>query len=385
MSLVLTLNAGSSSIKFGLYAATPEPRQEARGQVDALGSDATLIVEVGGRSTRKPIGAADHGTGLSALIRALAPLTGGQSIAAVGHRLVHGGPDLDRPQILDDDLLHRLDALSPLAPLHQPHNLMGVRAAMQAFPDALQVGCFDTAFHRGRPFVHDAYALPRRYYDEGIRRYGFHGLSYDYIAGLLAKDHPEIAKGRVIVAHLGNGASLCAMQAGRSVACSMGFSPLDGMPMGTRSGRLDPGIPLYLMAQGMTAPDLERLLYRDSGLRGLSGMSHDMRELLASDAPDAGEAVTYYCARLAEEIGAQAATLGGLDALVFTGGVGQHAAPIRAMALERMGFVGLSVDAKANAANAMTIHSGRVPILVIPTDEERVIARATVDALHDTP
>jgi acetate kinase len=381
MSLILTLNAGSSSIKFGLYAASADPVEEARGQIDALGAEARLIVAVGGAETVTPIGPADHAAGLSALLESLAPLMAGRAIAAVGHRVVHGGPDIDGPRVLTAELVAHLDTLSPLAPLHQPHNLAGVRAALAAFPDAVQVAAFDTAFHRGHPFVNDTFALPRRFYEQGVRRYGFHGLSYDYIAGRLAADHPDLAGARVIVAHLGNGASLCAIRGGRSVASTMGFSALDGMPMGTRVGQLDPGVVLYLMGQGMSAAEISTLLYTESGLKGLSGISHDMRTLLASDAPEAAEAIAYYTFRLRREIGALAAALGGLDALVFTGGIGENAAQVRAMALEKLGFLGLSVDPGRNAENAATIHAGPVPILVMPTDEERIIARAAARAL----
>nr|WP_239025527.1 acetate/propionate family kinase [Roseibacterium persicicum] len=379
--MILTLNAGSSSIKVGLYAAADEPREEARGQVEALGPAARLEIETGGERTVTEIGPADHAAGLARLVAALAPLRAGRPIAAVGHRIVHGGPDIDGPRVLTPDLIDHLDTLSPLAPLHQPHNLSGVRAALAEFPDAVQVAAFDTAFHRGHPWVNDTFALPRRFYAAGVRRYGFHGLSYDYIAGRLATDHPDLAAGRVIVAHLGNGASLCALEAGRSVASTMGFSALDGMPMGTRVGQLDPGVVLYLMGQGMTAAEITRLLYSESGLKGLSGISHDMRVLLASDAPEAAEAVAYFTFRLAREIGGLAAALGGLDALVFTGGIGEHAAPVRAQALARLGFLGLALDPAANAANAPAIHAGPVPILVIPTDEERIIARAAARAL----
>ncbi|WP_284264330.1 acetate/propionate family kinase [Roseicyclus amphidinii] len=381
MSLILTLNAGSSSIKFGLYTAAPEPVEQARGQIDALGAEARLIVEAGGDRNVTAIGPADHATGLAALLEALAPLMAGRPIAAVGHRVVHGGPEIDGPRVLTAELVAYLDTLSPLAPLHQPHNLAGVRAALAGFPGAVQVAAFDTAFHRGHPWVNDTFALPRRFYEAGVRRYGFHGLSYDHIAGRLAADHPDLAKGRVIVAHLGNGASLCAMRGGRSVASTMGFSALDGMPMGTRVGQLDPGVVLYLMEQGMSATEITTLLYTESGLRGLSGITHDMRVLLASDAPEAAEAIAYYTFRLKREIGALAAALGGLDALVFTGGIGENAAPVRAKALEGLGFLGLELDAARNAAQAAKIHAGRVPILVMPTDEERIIARAAAHAL----
>ncbi|MFW5641343.1 MAG: acetate/propionate family kinase [Roseicyclus sp.] len=376
-ALILTLNAGSSSIKFGLYDAAPEPAERLRGQIDGLGPEARLVL---GESTRD-VSAPDHAAGLGAILEALAPHLDGHAIRGVGHRIVHGGPEIDGPRVITPELLERLAALAPLAPLHQPHNLAGVRAAIGAFPEAVQVAAFDTAFHRGHPWVNDTFALPRRYYEAGIRRYGFHGLSYDYIAGKLASDFKNIAQGAVIVAHLGNGASLCAMREGRSVGSTMGFSALDGMPMGTRCGQLDPGVILHFMAEGMGAEAISTLLYSESGLKGLSGLSHDMRTLLASDLKNAREAVDYYVFRLTREIGAMAAVLGGLDALVFTGGIGENSPEIRARALAPLGFLGLAVAPEANAANGAEIGTGRVRVLVLPTDEERVIARATAAAL----
>ncbi|MFD2857194.1 acetate/propionate family kinase [Seohaeicola zhoushanensis] len=282
---------------------------------------------------------------------------------------------------LTADVIAQLTALNPLAPLHQPHNLAAVAAAQAAFPEALQIGCFDTAFHRGHPFVNDAFALPRHLYDEGVRRYGFHGLSYDYVTGVVAQQRPDLARGRVVVCHLGNGASMCAVQGGRSIGSTMGFSALDGLPMGTRCGQLDPGVLLYLMARGMGAAQIEQMLYLESGLKGLSGISHDMRTLLASAAPEAAEAIDYYVFRIKRELGAMAAVMGGLDAVVFCGGIGENAAPIRARVIEGLGFLGLQLDAAANAVNATDIGIGPTEILVIRTDEERVIARAVARAL----
>jgi acetate kinase len=381
MAAILTLNAGSSSIKFGVYSAGAEPEALAAGQVDRLGNEARLTVEAQGRHATQAVAAADHRAGVAAILGAIRPVTEGREVTGVGHRIVHGGTEFDAPAELTPEVRERLAALIPLAPLHQPHNLAAVEAALAAFPDALQIGCFDTAFHRGHPFVADAFALPRRFHDEGVRRYGFHGLSYDYVAGRLAVEHPALHAGRVVVAHLGNGASMCAMRGGRSVASSMGFSALDGLPMGTRCGQIDPGVLLYLMDRGMGAEELTRLLYRESGLLGLSGVSHDMRTLLASSDPRAADAIAYYTHRIAREIGAMAAELGGIDGLVFTGGVGENAAPIRAQALAGLGWMGLSVDPEANAAHARQIGSGEVPVMVIPTDEERVIARAVQAAL----
>ncbi len=375
--LLLTLNAGSSSIKFGLYEAAPEPAERMRGQIDRLGPEARLVLD--GMATA--VSAPDHAAGLDAILDALGPHLAGRRIAGVGHRVVHGGPEIDGPRALTPELLRRLEALAPLAPLHQPHNIAGIRAAIAAFPEAVQVAAFDTAFHRGHPWVNDTFALPRRFYEAGIRRYGFHGLSYDYIAGKLARDFKDVAQGAVIVAHLGNGASLCAMRDGRSVGSTMGFSALDGMPMGTRCGQLDPGVILHFLAEGMDVDEITTLLYKESGLKGLSGLSHDMRTLLGSDLKSASEAVDYYVFRLTREIGAMAAVLGGIDALVFTGGIGENSSEIRARALEPLGFLGLAVDPEANAANATGIGAGAVPVLVLPTDEERVIARATAAAL----
>jgi len=372
MSVVLTLNAGSSSIKFGVYLAAREPDLIARGQVERLGEAAVL--EIDGHESA--IGPADHAGGVSAILDALGPVLAGRAVSAVGHRVVHGGPGFSAPLRLDAGSIAALEALIPLAPLHQPHNMAAVHAARAAFPEAVQVACFDTAFHHGHPFVNDTFALPRRFYDEGVRRYGFHGLSYDYITSVLARDHPDLHGGRVVIAHLGNGASMCAVQAGRSMGSTMGFSALDGLPMGTRCGQLDPGVLLYLMGQGMGLDEITNLLYRESGLKGLSGLTHDMRALLASDDPRAAEAIDYYVFRTRRELGAMAAVLGGIDALVFTGGIGENAAPIRARILEGTEFLGLSVDQRRNAENATNIAQGSKPVLVIPTDEERVIARA---------
>ena len=381
MKAILTLNAGSSSIKFAVYEAAEAPVERLRGQVEALGEAARLELTVDGAARTAEIGPADHAAGLDAILTAIAPHVDGATIAGVGHRIVHGGTEFDRPAPLTNATVARLSALIPLAPLHQPHNLAAVAAARTRFPDAAQVGCFDTAFHRGHPFVNDTFALPRRYYEAGVRRYGFHGLSYDYITSRLATDHPELHAGRVVVAHLGNGASMCGIRGGRSVGSTMGFSALDGLPMGTRCGQVDPGVLLYLMDQGMGAGEMTSLLYKESGLLGLSGLSHDMRTLLASDAPEAAQAIDYYVFRIRRELGAMAAVLGGLDALVFCGGIGEHAAPIRARVLEDMAWLDLTLDADANDTSARRIDAGGVPVMVIPTDEEGVIARAVAERL----
>ncbi|QPH55501.1 acetate/propionate family kinase [Pontivivens ytuae] len=371
---ILTLNAGSSSLKFSVYATEAPPALLMVGQVENLGPSARLKV---GDEVRE-IGAADHTVAIRAILETASAVLAGRSVIAVGHRIVHGGEDYTGPVLLTAEVREKLAALSPLAPLHQPHNLAAVEAALTAFPDAPQIGCFDTAFHRGHDWAADTFALPRRFYEEGVRRYGFHGLSYDYITGVLRREEPEIAAGRVVIAHLGNGASMCAVKGGRSVASTMGFSALDGLAMGTRCGQLDPGVLLYLMERGMSAAEITTLLYKESGLKGLSGISHDMRTLEASDAPEAAQAIDYYTFRIRRELGALTAVLGGLDALVFCGGIGENSSTIRARVCEGMEWLGITLDPVANGANARRISSGPVAVMAIPTDEERVIAEAAV-------
>jgi len=391
MSFILTLNAGSSSIKFSVYAAGAAPTPVAGGQIENLGSaDAQLTLKHDGDKSRTSIGRADHQAGVAAILAALTPVIGGArdrsgegaGVAGIGHRIVHGGTRYDAPVTLDDEVMGFLEQFQPFAPLHQPHNLAAVRAAQAAFPGAVQVGCFDTAFHRGHPWENDTFALPRAYYDAGVRRYGFHGLSYDFITGALQRIDPEDHDRRTVVCHLGNGASICAIRGGRSVASTMGFSALDGLPMGTRCGQIDPGVLLYLMQQKqMTADEIADLLYRESGLKGLSGLSNDMRELEAAGTEPAEQAIAYFVFRIRREIGAMAAVLGGLDTLVFTGGIGEHSARIRAEVCGGMDWLGMCVDPAANARHADVISAGAVTIRVIPTDEELVIARAVNDRL----
>ncbi len=379
---VLTLNAGSSSFKFGLFSAEPEPWLN--GLVSGIGGDALLKVKGPTGETlveRDLVDSKTHSHALKEALRVLPELRSFDSIVAVGHRIVFGGPNLDRPKRIDEELIAHLEAFVPFAPLHQPYNLGGVRAAMKAFPNAVQVGCFDTAFHRTQNWVRDTFALPRRYFDEGVRRYGFHGLSYQYIAGALAERYPELAKGRVVVAHLGNGASMCAMAAGKSVDSTMGFTALDGLPMGTRCGQIDPGVLLYLMdQQGMSVSEVTNLLYRESGLKGLSGVSNDMRELLASSSEDAAGAVSYFVSRIQRELGALTAVLGGLDAFVFTAGIGENSPKIRAMVCEGLAWLGIELDAKANQEGRERISTpgSDTAVLSVPTNEELVIARAAV-------
>lgn len=384
---ILTLNAGSSSLKLGLFGRDLAPLATAH--VDRLGSaEASLkLTDAAGRALPLPaLGADDFATHTLALRTALAAFRQdmpGLEVRALGHRIVHGGTHHAAPERLNAVLLADLERLSPFAPLHQPHNLAGVRAAMEAFPGVPNIACFDTAFHRGHPFVEDTYALPRSYYEKGVRRYGFHGLSYSYIDSELATQEPALRAGRVVVAHLGSGASVCAMQGGRSMACTMGFSTLSGLPMGTRAGELDAGVVLYLMDQEKLGPDdITELLFKRSGLLGMSGLSNDMRRLEASDSPHAQEAVAYFCHRVKREIASLAAAMGGIDGLVFCGGIGENSARVRACVAEGLGFIGVEIDPAANAAHAREISTGRVAVRVIPTNEEVVIARAAKAALN---
>jgi acetate kinase len=376
---LLVLNAGSSSIKCGLYeGAGPRPARLARVHADLR--DDALVLTVDGVGDRRvaelprPAPAAWDAALVLVLERAMV-LAGGP-IAAVGHRVVHGGGRFERPVVVTPEVLGELAALEPLAPLHQPQNLAGIRAAAAALPEAMQVACFDTAFHHTCPPVATRLAIPREWHDRGVRRYGFHGLSYESVVARL----PEVAGGipeRAVIAHLGAGASLCGVQRGRSIATTMGFTPLDGLVMATRSGSIDPGAVLHLVLRaGLSAAAVETMLTRESGLLGVSEISGDMRALLASDDPRAAEAVELFCERAARETASLAAALGGLDALVFTAGIGAHAPAIRARIAAKLGWLGLELDAAANAAHGPRISrpASRVAAWVIPTDEEGVIA-----------
>lgn len=389
MTGILTLNAGSSSMKFGLYRDARDPEELVHGQVDGIGRATQLTLHGPDGKHSRNVDAPSQTEALDRVMEALTPYLGGLEITGVGHRIVHGGPHFAEPVVLTPDVLRALSAFEPLAPLHQPHNLAGVGVAQAAFPNAVQVGCFDTAFHHDHPWVNDTFAIPRALYDEGIRRYGFHGLSYDYVTGVIEQRFPDLHRGRIIVAHLGNGASMCAIRAGKSVGSTMGFSALDGLPMGTRCGQIDPGVVLYLIEQkGMAPHDVMRMLYRESGLLGLSGETSDMRDLLASDRAEAAQAIDYYVFRARREIGALSAVLGGIDALVFCGGIGENAAPIRQRIGDGMEYLGIGIDPVLNQDNAQDIGSGRTRVMVIPTDEERVIARSVhvlsgADQNHD--
>ncbi|MBG0793630.1 acetate/propionate family kinase [Methylocystis sp. H62] len=382
---VVTLNAGSSSVKFALFAADADwPRLIASGAVEGLGAKPRFRAAiVDGEISDKPLAAKlTHKQAIAAIFEWIEDAYPLAAVSAIGHRVVHGGLSFAAPVIVDAEVLAELRELIPLAPLHQPHNLAGIEGAKEAFPHVPQVACFDTAFHRGHAFVDDAYALPYSYYERGLRRFGFHGLSYEYISRRLRMIDPIHAEGGVIVAHLGNGASLCAMKGGRSIAASMGFSALEGLPMGTRCGQIDPGLLLYLLrSEGMTPEELSHLLYERSGLLGLSGVSHDMRTLEASKEPRAQAAIGYFIHRIKMEIAALAAAIGGFDALVFTAGIGEHSPRVRAGVVEGLGWLGLTLDAAANARNDLLISApqSRVPVFVTPTDEESMIARHTIE------
>jgi acetate kinase len=395
MDTILVVNAGSSSVKFQVFGTevfgTDGKRGLARlikGQIDGIGvrprlraaaSDAALLID----QAYAPERVADVAT---ALATAGAWLRETQKLepVAVGHRVVHGGPQYDRPVLVDGGVLADLERYVPLAPLHQPNNLAPIRSLLARFPELPQVACFDTAFHRGHDTLADHYALPERFYAEGVRRYGFHGLSYEFIAGRLPDVAPEIAGGRVIVAHLGSGASMCALSGGRSIESTMGFTALDGLPMGTRPGQIDPGVVLYLIAEKrMTAAQVQDLFYRECGLRGLSGIGNDMRELEASPDPRARFALDYFAYRVGLHAGMLAAALGGLDAFVFTAGIGENSPGMRARIVERLAWLGGALDPQANAAGATSIgaRESRIGLYVVATDEELMIARHTLALL----
>ena len=393
MDVILVLNAGSSSIKFAVFEAAPSLAagngELLRGQIDGIGDQTRFRAKtpdgtvVGDEMPDLGSAAADdspHERGIRSLLDFIERFDARWSVHAVGHRVVHGGPDFALPMRLMTRRLEALDRFVPLAPLHQPHNLAGVRAAMRAFPEAFQVACFDTAFHRRQPWVADTFALPRQLYAEGVRRYGFHGLSYDYVSGYLRQSHPELAAGRVVIAHLGNGASLCAVQDGRSMGSTMGFTAVDGMPMGTRTGQLDPGVILYLLDEkGLSAREIETLIYKESGLLGLSGISGDWRRLEEAGEGPAREAMAYFTYRALREIGGLASCMGGMDALVFTAGIGENAVGLRADIGAGLAWLGVEIDQAANAAGREVIStaSSRIAVMVVGTDEEGVIAQHT--------
>ena len=389
--LIIVLNAGSSSLKFTIYSARGEkPEALYDGQIEGIGTEPRFKVKDGAgkvvEEKKWPAGAPlDHEGAIDALFAwGRGVLSSSDRIVAVGHRVVHGGLEYTKPTIVNDHILGDLEKLVPLAPLHQPHNLAAIRIVARRNPGIPQVACFDTSFHTTIPAVAQAFALPRKITEQGVRRYGFHGLSYEYIASVLPGVDPEAAKGRTVVAHLGNGASLCAMMGLKSRACTLGFTAVEGLMMGTRCGTLDPGVMLYLMDEcGMNTRDLEKLIYKESGLLGVSGISSDMRTLLESTDPRAAEAVELFVYRITRELGSLSAALGGLDALVFTGGIGENAAPIRERVCSAAQWLGLQFDEKANAGGGPRIsrEGSRVRAWVIPTDEELMIALHTRQAL----
>ncbi len=396
---ILVVNAGSSSVKVSVYAV-PEaahadtdinPVLSAHGQIEGIGVAPRLTASMAdGRAVadeRFPVAqVADHDAAFRLIRLVLSIGLRDTPPVAIGHRVVHGGADYAAAVKIDDEVIAKLEALVPLAPLHQPHNLTAIRAVREAAPALLQVACFDTAFHASHDAMAQLLALPYEYFERGIRRYGFHGLSYEYIARRLQQVAPDLAAGRVIVAHLGNGASLCAMREGRSIESTMGLTALDGLSMGTRCGAIDAGAVLWLSQQGMSSKDIETMLYQESGLKGLSGVSSDMRALLASDAPRARLAIDFYAYRAAQEIGKLATTLGGLDALVFTAGIGANSPPVRERICARLAdLFGISLDAAANGENRQRISrdNSRVPVLVLPTDEEGMIALNTARILRE--
>ena len=390
MYALLVVNAGSSSVKFQIFGLPEhgDPPRIIKGQADgsaqprlrAESSDGSQLID----KSYAPNEIADVPAAI-AVAGDWLRVAQSVELVAVGHRVVHGGPEYDRPVVVDREVLARLERYSILAPLHQPNNLAPIRSLL-ARPDLIQVACFDTAFHRTHDTVADRYAIPEHFYREGIRRYGFHGLSYEYVAGRLRDIAPSVAKGRVIIAHLGSGASMCALADGTSVESTMGFTALDGLPMGTRPGQIDPGVLLYLISQkGMTPAAVENLLYRESGLKGISGISNDMRELEASNAPAAALAIDYFVYRIGLNAGLLAAALGGLDAFIFTAGIGENSTKIRARVADKLAWLGATFDPAANETGKSLISrpQGKVELYVLPTDEELMIARHTLSLLGE--
>lgn len=383
MTSIAVINAGSSSIKFAVFDATVAPVMRLKGQIDGIGVTprAKLFDAQGNvlvQEEPEPKGF-DHAAATQTMMRIASPFLEGRDIVAVGHRVVHGGSEYAAPLLLTDDIIERLAALIPLAPLHQPHNLAVIRAIRALDPQLPQAACFDTAFHRSQPSIAQAFAIPRQYSEAGVRRYGFHGISYQYVTGRLREIAPELAQARVIVAHLGNGASLCAVLNGRSVASTMGFTAVDGLMMGTRCGALDPGVLIHMIDKyGMGARELEDLIYRKSGLLGVSGLSSDMRALRASAEPAAEEAIALFIYRILREIGSLAAALGGLDALVFTGGIGENDKQTRAEVVAGCAWLGLELDEEASDRGELFVSTAesRVAVLIVPTNEELEIARS---------
>lgn len=386
---ILVINAGSSSIKFAVYAHTVAVNESSRlfsGSVAGIGMEAactfTMSKEgqvVSHKTIDHSVTANNHSGALQFILDWIEQDTGGLQLVAAGHRVVHGGTAYSQAVRVDAEVFEQLQVLIALAPLHQPHALHAIEALQTHRPQLPQVACFDTAFHAGMPAREQYFALPRSLVQQGIRRYGFHGLSYEYIVSVLPMHLGAMANGKVVIAHLGQGVSLCAVDQGRSIATSMSFTPLDGLPMGTRSGSIDPAVVLYLLENGMSSREISDLLHHQSGLLGLSGISGDIRILLDSDQPAAAEAVEVFCYRISRELGSLAAALGGIDAVIFTGGIGEHAAPVREKICQASAWLGLEIDSGANQGNTVRISTAtsKVSVWVIPTDEEQVIARHT--------
>ncbi len=394
MEAILVVNAGSSSVKFQAFAVRGGAALERliRGEMDGIGSRPRLRARGGDNKllvdqTYTPESVPDVVTAMR-VAGAWLKESKAFDLVAVGHRVVHGGPEYDRPVLVDRKVLTNLKRYIPLAPLHQPNNLAPIETLFDRFPQLPQVACFDTAFHRGHSAVADRFAIPEQYYAEGVRRYGFHGLSYEYIAGRLHEVAPSIARGRVIVAHLGSGASMCAISDGHSVESTMGFTALDGLPMGTRCGQIDPGILLYLLTEkGMSTDAVQDFLYKKSGLSGMSGVSNDVRELLESPEPGAALALDYFVYRIGLQAGMLAAALGGIDAFVFTAGIGERSPEMRSRIARKLVWLGAELDRAANTEGKSRISSDDswVSLHVVPTDEELMIAKHTLGVLQSMP
>lgn len=382
---VAVLNAGSSSIKFALYE---DEDLRFRGRVEQIGVSPKLrVADAAGAQVVDEtwaVDGVDHGVATERLLATAIRLIDGRPVSAVGHRVVHGGVKHSAPVRVDAQVISDLAALTPLAPLHQPHNLAPIKAIAAAAPHIPQVACFDTAFHHSQPHLAQLFGLPKEITDAGVRRYGFHGLSYEYVISELRKLAPDLAGGKVVIAHLGNGASACAVLDGRSLASTMGFTAVDGLVMGTRSGSLDPGVLIWLMdVHGMDARQIEDLVYRRSGLLGVSGVSSDMLALKASLEPAAAEAIALFCYRIVREVGSLAAALGGIDGLIFTGGIGENDAAVRAQVAEGCRWLGVELDVERNAVGSgrISTDASAISAWVVPTDEERMVARHTTSAL----
>jgi len=381
---ILVLNAGSSSIKFSLFACDDGDLQQLyRGSITGVGTRAEFTVKdtQGTMLTQQDLGNIHHEPAFTVLLEWISQHENGLNLIAVGHRVVHGGVTFTEPTVVDEHVIRQLESFIPLAPLHQPHNILPIKILRKLNPQLQQVACFDTAFHAEQPDVEQMFAIPRRYWEDGIKRYGFHGSSYEYITTVLPKFVGWVPE-RLVIAHLGNGASLAAVSNGVGVATTMSFTPLDGVPMGTRPGALDAGVILHLLNNGMSVDELNHFLYHECGLLGVSGISNDMQTLLASDTVEARQAIDLFCYRVAREVGSLAVALQGLEVLVFTGGIGEHAPLIRSKICSYLAWMGIQINLEANEANHVQISTpdSRISVWVIPTDEEKMIAQHTYEA-----